>query len=74
MFCLFPPRHQSSRKHNPEFPDTRLTREATGLLHQFSTPNSSTTLDRVFFWANELETTEEGRRSMLRLFVCAATS
>jgi HD domain len=35
-------------------PDTQLTREATGLLREFSTPLLFNHSHRVFFWANEL--------------------
>jgi hypothetical protein len=38
----------------PGVPDTQLTREATGLLHEFSTPLLFNHSHRVFFWANEL--------------------
>src|ERR1700744_1878635 len=38
----------------PRVPDTQLTREATGLLHEFSTPLLFNHSHRVFFWANEL--------------------
>jgi hypothetical protein len=53
-------------------PDTQLTREATGLLHEFSTPLLFNHSHRVFFWADEL-----GRQTGLKydqelLFVCAA--
>ena len=60
------------QKAQPGVPDTRLTREATGLLHEFSTPLLFNHSHRVFFWANEL-----GRRAGYTfdaelLFVCAA--
>jgi len=42
------------QKVQPEVPDTQLTREATGLLHEFSTPLLFNHSHRVFFWANEL--------------------
>src|SRR6266446_6923551 len=35
-------------------PDTQLTREATGLLREFSTPLLFNHSHRVLFWANEL--------------------
>src|SRR5438309_2800174 len=35
-------------------PDTQLTREATGLLREFSTPLLFNHSHRVFFWAAEL--------------------
>jgi hypothetical protein len=42
------------QKVQPGVPDTQLTREATGLLHEFSTPLLFNHSHRVFFWANEL--------------------
>jgi len=53
-------------------PDSKLTREATGLLREFSTPLLFNHSHRVFFWANE-----QGRRAGERfdvelLFICAA--
>lgn len=53
-------------------PDSRLTREATGLLHEFSTPLLFNHSHRVFFWARE-----QGRQAGHKfdeelLFVCAA--
>jgi hypothetical protein len=36
------------------FPDTQMTREATGLLREFSTPLLFNHSHRVFFWANEI--------------------
>jgi hypothetical protein len=38
----------------PGVPDTRLTREAAGLLREFSTPVLINHSHRVFFWANEM--------------------
>src|SRR5260221_14454235 len=35
-------------------PDTQLTREAAGLLREFSTPLLFNHSHRVFFWANEM--------------------
>ncbi len=37
-------------------PDTQLTREATGLLREFSTPLLFSHSHRVFFWANRFKT------------------
>jgi HD domain len=53
-------------------PDSVLTREATGLLREYSTPLLFNHSHRVFFWAREL-----GRRANYHfdeelLFVCAA--
>jgi len=42
------------QKVQPEVPDTQLTREATGLLREFSTPSLFNHSHRVFFWASEL--------------------
>src|SRR6202166_200508 len=42
------------QKARPGVPDTQLTREATGILHEFSTPLLFNHSHRVFFWANEL--------------------
>src|ERR1700754_2279839 len=56
----------------PGVPDSRLTREATGILREFSTPLLFNHSHRVFFWANE-----QGRQAGQQfdaelLFVCAA--
>ena len=54
------------QKVQPEVPDTQLTREATGLLHEFSTPLLFNHSHRVFFWADELgRQNRQDRRSML---------
>jgi hypothetical protein len=42
------------QKAQPGVPNAQLTREATGLLHEFSTPLLFNHSHRVFFWANEL--------------------
>src|ERR1700733_8270350 len=42
------------QKAQPGVPNTLLTREATGLLLEFSTPLLFNHSHRVFFWANEL--------------------
>ena len=47
------------QKVQPEVPDTQLTREATGLLHEFSTPLLFNHSHRVFFWAYELGRQQE---------------
>jgi len=60
------------QKVQPGVPDTQLNREATGLLHEFSTPLLFNHSHRVFFWANELgRQTGESFDAEL-LFVCAA--
>jgi hypothetical protein len=56
----------------PGVPDSKLTREATGLLREFSTPLLFNHSHRVFFWASE-----QGKRAGQKfdaelLFVCAA--
>ena len=53
-------------------PDTQLTREATGLLREFSTPLLFNHSHRVFFWANELGRQTGEKFDMELLFVCAA--
>jgi hypothetical protein len=53
-------------------PDTQLTREATGLLREFSTPLLFNHSHRVFFWANELGRQTGDRFDVELLFVCAA--
>src|SRR3984893_1897319 len=53
-------------------PDTLLTREATGLLQEFSTPLLFNHSHRVFFWANELGRQTGERFDADLLFVCAA--
>jgi hypothetical protein len=60
------------QKAQPGVPDTQLTREATGLLHEYSTTLLFNHSHRVFFWANELG--RQTRRSFDEelLFVCAA--
>ena len=53
-------------------PDTQLTREATGLLHEFSTPLLFNHSHRVFFWANEMGRETKQNFDMELLFICAA--
>ena len=53
-------------------PDTRLTREATGLLREFSTLLLFNHSHRVFFWANELGQEAGHKFDVELLFVCAA--
>jgi hypothetical protein len=52
--------------------DSRLTREATGLLREFSTPLLFNHSHRVFFWANELGRQSGEKFDAELLFVCAA--
>src|SRR5271155_5674483 len=60
------------QKVQPGVPDTQLTREATGLLHEFSTPLLFNHSHRVFFWANELGRQTGDSFDAELLFVCAA--
>src|SRR5271156_5246893 len=60
------------QKVQPGVPDTQLTREATGLLHEFSTPLLFNHSHRVFFWANELGRQTGQPFDVELLFVCAA--
>ena len=60
------------QKVQPEVPDTQLTREATGLLHEFSTPLLFNHSHRVFFWANELGRQTGEPFDVELLFICAA--
>ena len=53
-------------------PDTQLTREATGLLLEFSTPLLFNHSHRVYFWANELGRKSASSYDQELLFVCAA--
>jgi hypothetical protein len=60
------------QKAQPGIPDTRLTREASGLLREFSTPLLFNHSHRVFFWANELGLQTGQKFDAELLFVCAA--
>jgi HD domain len=60
------------QKVQPGVPDTQLAREATGLLHEFSTPLLFNHSHRVFFWANELGRQTGEKFDAELLFVCAA--
>jgi hypothetical protein len=60
------------QKAQPGVPDTQLTREATRLLHEFSTPLLFNHSHRVFFWANELGRQTGQPFDVELLFVCAA--
>ena len=53
-------------------PDTQLTREATGLLREFSTPLLFNHSHRVFFWANELGRQTGQTFDAELVFICAA--
>jgi hypothetical protein len=56
----------------PGVPDSKLAREATGILREFSTPLLFNHSHRVFFWANE-QSKRAGQRSDAELlFICAA--
>src|ERR1700740_3831857 len=53
-------------------PDSQLTREATGLLREFSTSLLFNHSHRVFFWANELGAQTGQKYDQELLFICAA--
>ncbi len=53
-------------------PDTQMTREATGLLREFSTPVLFNHSHRVFFWANEMGRQAGKKVDVELLFICAA--
>jgi len=53
-------------------PDTKMTREATGLLREFSKPVLINHSHRVFFWANEMGRQTGQKFDVELLFVCAA--
>src|SRR5260370_4937963 len=53
-------------------PDSQLTREATGLLREFSTTLLFNHSHRVFFWANELGSQTGEKFAVELLFICAA--
>jgi hypothetical protein len=53
-------------------PDTRMTREATALLREFSTPVLINHSHRVFFWANEMGRQAGKKFDVELLFICAA--
>ena len=64
---------------SPEFqqvaagvPDTKMTREATGLLREFSTPVLINHSHRVFFWANEMGRQTGQKFDVELVFICAA--
>src|SRR4029453_4193391 len=56
----------------PDVPDTKITREATGLLREFSTPLLFNHSHRVFFWANELGRQTGKKFDAELVFLCAA--
>jgi len=53
-------------------PDSKLTREATGLLREFSTPLLFNHSHRVFFWAQEMAHRAGQNFDAELLFICAA--
>lgn len=53
-------------------PDSQLTREASGLLREFSTPLLFNHSHRVFFWAQELGRQTGEKFDVELLFICAA--
>src|SRR5260370_17092725 len=54
----------------PGIPDTQMTREATGLLREFSTPVLINHSHRVFFWATEMgrQTAQKSNVKLSSLF------
>jgi hypothetical protein len=56
----------------PGVPDSTLTREATGLLREFSTPLLFNHSHRVFFFANEQGRQAGQKFDVELLFICAA--
>jgi hypothetical protein len=56
----------------PGVPDSTLTREATGLLREFSTPLLFNHSHRVFFWAAEQGKQAGQKFDSELLFICAA--
>lgn len=60
------------QKAQPGVPDSQLTREATGLLHEYSTSLLFNHSHRVFFWAKELGRQSGQTFDEELLFVCAA--
>ena len=70
---LLVPTPQAKYQHvQTGVPDTLLAREATGLLHEFSTPLLFNHSHRVFFWAKELGRKSGKSYDQELLFVCAA--
>src|SRR5215469_4455247 len=63
------PKYQRAQ---PGIPDTQMTREATGLLREFSTPLLFNHSHRVFFWANELGRRTGEKFDVELVFICAA--
>ena len=53
-------------------PDTQLTREASALLQEFSTPVLINHSHRVFFWANEMGRQTGQKFDVELVFICAA--
>jgi hypothetical protein len=53
-------------------PDTKMTREATGLLREFGTPVLINHSHRVFFWANEMGRQTGQKFDVELVFICAA--
>lgn len=53
-------------------PDSKITREATGLLREFSTPLLFNHSHRVFFWANELGRQSGQKFDVELVFISAA--
>ena len=56
----------------PGVPDSKLTREASGLLYEYSTPLLINHSHRAFFWANEFGRQTGKPYDQELLFICAA--
>jgi hypothetical protein len=53
-------------------PDTQMTREASGLLREFSTPVLYNHSHRIFFWASEMGRQTGQKFDLELVFICAA--
>ena len=62
----------SEQKVAEGVPDSKLTREATGLLREYSTPLLINHSHRAFFWANEFGRQTGKPYDQELLFICAA--
>jgi hypothetical protein len=56
----------------PGVPDSKLIREATGLLREFSTPLLFNHSHRAFFWAQQMGRQSGQKFDVELLFICAA--
>ena len=72
MIIPIPTPSANFQSAQPGVPDSKLTREATGILREFSTPLLFNHSHRVFFWANEQGKLAGQRFDVELLFICAA--